>query len=297
MKKLLCILLSALMIFLTSFSAFAWSVPEDIGYEDEAKIYFAEVISSYPSENSVVVKPIKTIKGNVPLGKLHIVRQCFKHVVPGNVYIFLTVSENFQDTYVFTPTSYDTDTLSFSRVDGNNDRLIKYINQGDYKHKDDERINRLNNELKGANSLKLSELLEITPKKTDGIVTAKNKLNDTYDIDNIYFYSLCEEITVYEIKDHGIYSDCGQMIFYTDDNAFTITSDAKIITSDNSFYAEYFVSAEDRDKLLSLVTDEKLPTINKGSMITVISVLCIVLSIVLTTGICTAIFKKKKKKS
>ncbi len=294
MKKTISAFLSIIMILMTSFSAFAWSVPEDIGYEDEAKIYFAKVIRSYPSENTVVVRPVKTIKGDVPLGKLHIIRNCNKQVIPGNVYIFLTISENFQDTYAFTPTSYDTDFLSFSRVDGNNDRLIKYINNGYYTAKDNERIDRLNNEIKGEKSLRLSELLKSGDDINNGNVSVKNALNDTYEIDSIYFYSLCEEITVYEIKDHGTYSDCKQMVFYADNKAFTLTSDAKIITSDNSYYAEYFVSAEDRDKLLSLITDEKLPAINKGSLIIVISVICIALTTILITG--TAVKVKRKKK-
>lgn len=297
MKKLL-VIFSAIIILLTcTVPVFAWSVPEDLASDDSALIYFAEVLRYFPDKETAIVSPVKVIKGDIHLEGLHLVKRCTGLIIPGNVYIFLTVEENVQQTYAFSPTSYDTDTLSFSRVDRNNERLIRYINEGKYKKADNQRIDTLNSEIKSENSIRLSEILGLSE---DGKPSAsvKNTFNISYDLDYNTFYSLCDEITAYEIKDGGVHSEFRQMFYYAGEKAFTLTTDAKIITDDNSFYAEYVISSADKDKLLSLFPEDKteLPYQNKGVavIVTVISFILICLIIIIT--LIAAIKKKKKKK-
>lgn len=297
MKKLL-VILSAILILLTfTLPVFAWSVPEDIASDDSALIYFAQVLKVYPDEETALVSPVKVIKGDIPVEGLHLVKKCTGLITPGNVYIFLSTEENIQQTYAFSPTSYDTDTLSFSRVDGNNERLIRYINEGKYKSADAERTDRINSEIKGKNSIKLSELLGLT-ESTELPISVKNTFNKSFDIDYNAFLSLCDEITAYEIKDGGAYSEYRQMFYYAGEKAVTLTTDAKIIISDNSFHAEYYISGADKNKLLSLFPEEKadLPTITMGSFVIVAAIAFILFSIMVFISLPVLIKKKKKKK-
>lgn len=298
MKKLFVIPLVILILLTCTIPVFAWSVPEDIASDDSALIYFAQVLRFFPDEETAIVSPVKVIKGDIPVEGLRLIKRCTGLMIPGNVYIFLSTEENIQNTYAFfSPTSYDTDTLSFSRVDSNNERLIKYINEGKYKEADSKRIDKLNSKIKSEKSIKLSELLGLSENDTLPI-SVKNTFNKSHDIDYNSFFSLCDGITAYEIKDDKVYSEFRQMFYYAGQKAITLTTDAKIITSDNSFHAEYVISAADKDKLLSLFPEEKasLPSINTGTVIIVAIISFIIISLIIIITLAVVIKKKKKKK-
>ncbi len=292
MKKLFLIFIVIILAFTYTVPAFGWSVPEDLSSENNAKIYFAETVKVFSSENTAVVRPVKLIKGDVPLNKLYLVKNVYEPLIPGNVYIFASISENIDMTCVFSPTSYNTDTLSFYDKDGNNERLIRYINEGKYKNADNERIDGLNEELSEKVRYPLTKILNLS-ENTDEEVS----VTEDYSIPYSDFYAVCKDIEVCKIKDHGTYSEYIIADFSLPEASFRITSDAKLITGKNSYYAEYILSSSDRDKLLSLIPEEELslPFMRKGTVILAASSIIILTSAFLTATI--FISKKKKHKS
>ena len=58
------------MILSMSMTALAGDIPESLIWNDEAQIFFGEVIDYYPDkdEPSISVSPVKKIKGDVNIG-------------------------------------------------------------------------------------------------------------------------------------------------------------------------------------------------------------------------------------
>ncbi|MBR3767324.1 MAG: hypothetical protein IKL10_03675 [Clostridia bacterium] len=289
MKKLFSIIISLILLLLLSTSAFAWSVPGDLYSDDNVTIYFAEVINMYPSFNKVSVIPTKIIKGDVPLGQLKIADTSHQILIPGNTYIFASFNDDVNN-YVFFPDSYDTDTLKLSdKTDIDNDIEIP-INSGKYKESDNKRIDKINQELKTVGQpVTLSEALGLQ-KNAENTV----KIENYYDIPYDEFYSVCSTITAYPVDSRSTKSQLRQMTIYTEDITFGITSDAKILMNSHTTYADYTVSAKDRDKLLSLLPEEELelPFIYKGTVLLIIKII----SLLAFIAIIFSLLKLRRKK-
>lgn len=127
---------------------FAGMVPEDILHNDEAKLFFAKIVSyQQDGENPYIeVYPVKKIKGDVNLG----VNQIYYKAIPvgeidikkNNVYLVASLGEG-TETYMFKATSYDTETL---KIEGNKSELWQrfedYLNEGRYENAEAERLER-----------------------------------------------------------------------------------------------------------------------------------------------------------
>ncbi len=279
MKKILSLILAALLMLSFCVTAFCWSVPYDIAYDDSAKLYFAVTEKVIPSENAALVRPVKLIKGDLPLGELHLVRDITSGVlIPGNVYIFASVEEGIHPTYVFSPTSYDTATLSFKDKNSNNEDIIENINSGYYKKADDKRIDAKNNEISEKVRYSLAEILELCEDYTED-VTVTEDFSFSYST----LYDVIKDIEVRKIKKDGAYSECVVLSFTADDVTFRVSSDAKILIGENGHTAEYTLSTEDRDKLLSLVPEKELslPAINHGTSVSFVLILSAVILFVI----------------
>ena len=296
MKKLISLVLAVLLMLSFCVTAFGWSVPYDIAYDDTAVLYFAVAEEVFPSENAAVVRPVKLIKGDIPLRELHLIKDISGGVlVPGNVYIFASVEEGIHPTYVFTPTSYDTDTLSFKDKNSNNEDIIENINSGYYKEADDKRIDAKNDEISEKVRYSLAEVLELREGYTDD-VTVTEDFSFSYNT----LYDVIKDIEVRKIKKDGAYSENTVLSFTAKDVTFSVTSDAKIIIGENGYRAEYTLSTADRDRLLSLVPEKELslPTINHGTSVFFIFILSaiILFAILIIILILIIVIKLRHKK-
>lgn len=289
MKKSFCAFISLLMIFLSSFSAAAGSIPWDLAEYDEAVIYFGQVKKVYYSSNQAVIKPLKIIKGDVPVnGSLIIEDIGLTPVIPGNTYIFTGFRDSTQ-TYIFYPDSYDTEILKLAERGSFWEDVQKRINSGRYKETDDMRIDRINEALINGDSVRLSEAFGITAEEPQDI-----KAEDT-SIAFEDFYKLCDKIEAYPVD---IGSNINNSLIRTsvkleNGNSIDITSDGKIQVCSPKTRSIYVVSTEDRDTLLSSLYDEKLPFIYAGY---VTAAVCAVLALTLVTLIAIKLTTKKKEK-
>ena len=119
----------------------AGSVPEDLLHYDGAQIFFAEVLDcrTEGEQTQVVLRPVKTVKGEVPLGT----EQTYDRVIPvgdfrfreNYVYLFAYFDEN-NPTNAFRVTDYDPAALSLVISEEIRDnmwgRMEKYLKNGSY---------------------------------------------------------------------------------------------------------------------------------------------------------------------
>lgn len=149
MKKLIGFICTTIILFSTSISVLAGSIPEDLLHSDDAQIFFAEVVYHHPNKENpdIELSPVKVVKGDVKTGvKLTYYKPNtvgdFK-VKEGNVYLFTYFDEN-NPTEFFEVTSYDTSTLKLKNVEGDMwIRFQKHLNNGDYEEAEQERRERL----------------------------------------------------------------------------------------------------------------------------------------------------------
>lgn len=291
MKKALCAVLSVILIISLSVTAFAWSVPWDITSDDDATLFFGEVVSFYPKKNSATVAANKIIKGDIRKGGLVLVEGIYDTLIPGNTYIFASFNKGFGETYVFYPDSYDTETLTLSDRDDPDNNVERMINDGTYKAADDRRIDKINNTLRtNEKALSLADVLNLSE---DDIKTVT--IDFEYQTSYTEFFNTCKEITAYPVQ-KDTKSPLRIMTFSVGDNVYHITSDAKIISDKHSYYAEYTVSAADRDRLTAFLPEdsENLPAIHNGTLI--IGVTAILIFALFAAGSALIILFKNKKK-
>ena len=138
MKKLLALLTLILVIASSSITSFAGDIPESLMHDENAQIFFGEVLSYHPNKEtpSISVSPIVAIKGNVKEGTKKNYNNPNNmggfNIVERKVYLF-TYYENTNYIDVFEVTTYDTRTLKLKHVEGSMwERFEKYINQGKY---------------------------------------------------------------------------------------------------------------------------------------------------------------------
>ena len=135
MKKIICLLGVMTILFTMSISVFACDAPEGLLSNDDAQVFFGEVLSY--NDDSVTVCPRVKIKGDVLTGTQQHYNKPnpvgnFK-VKPGNVYLFTYFDEN-NETNIFEVTSYDTATLKIKNTDFDIwKRFESYLNERDIK--------------------------------------------------------------------------------------------------------------------------------------------------------------------
>ena len=138
MKKLIAIVTLVIVMVSGSITASAGDIPESLLYDDNAQIFFGEVLTYHPNKEnpSMSVSPLVAIKGNVKEG----IKQNYNNphsmggfdIHEGKVYLF-TYYENTNYIDIFEVTTYDTRTLKLKHVEGSMwERFEQYINQGKY---------------------------------------------------------------------------------------------------------------------------------------------------------------------
>ena len=285
MKKLISFVYSIIIILLVSTTAFAGSIPEDLLYNDNAQIFFAEVMDSYKSPDGVPyveVKPLKVIKGDVKVGygdnEVFYVYYNpntigdFK-VKNGNVYLFTYFDEN-NPTDIFDVTSYDTSTLKLKNVSGDMwKRFEKYLNEGRYLDAEHERIDRQNEQLKtNGKDIPFAELLGVAKEDAENINIHYKGNVHKIDVDN--FYNAIDDIILTDIEDVSLIKEDGKIIslssgMYITINGFDgyafITDDCKVDKYGMHYsrlpVGSYAIKFIDRAKITSLFTEDeyKLP--------------------------------------
>lgn len=289
MKKFICAFISVLMLFGASLSAAAGSIPWDIAENDEAVLYFGQVKKVYYSSDQVVIKPLKVIKGDVPTDGSLIIENIglLSPLIPGNTYIFAGALGDKGQLDIFFPDSYDTDILNLAERGSFWKEVQERINSGKYKEADNKRINKKNEALISGDKVKLSEVFGMIKEEPQAVDADSTKLTFGE------FYTLCDEIEAYpiDIENNINNSLIRASVKLENGNRIDITSDGKIRICYPENRSIYVVSTEDRDKLLSVLCNEKLPFIYTG-YVTAAAYAALTLSLV--TGIAVILTKKKK---
>lgn len=138
MKKFIAMLIFVIIMISSSIIALAGDIPESLMYDENAQIFFGEVLAYHPNKEipSISVSPVVAIKGKVKEGT----KQNYNHpnsmgdfyIKEGKVYLF-TYYENTNYIDIFEVTTYDTRTLKLKHVEGSMwERFEKYINEGKY---------------------------------------------------------------------------------------------------------------------------------------------------------------------
>ena len=168
MKKIISLFAIIAMMFSMTLTAFGGSIPEEMLNDDNAQLFFAEVVYYHPNKENpdIELSPVKVIKGDVKTGgKLTYYNPNpvgdFK-VKEGNVYLFTYFNED-NPTDIFEVTSYDTSKLKIKHVSGDMwERFEKYLNEGRYLDAEHKRIDMKNRELvTGDNTVSLSDYLNV----------------------------------------------------------------------------------------------------------------------------------------
>lgn len=255
MKKLICLICIFVITILTTISVFAGDIPESLLWNDEAQLFFGEVISYYPDNNepSISVSPVKKIKGDLNIGSKQIYLKPNPiggaKIVAGNVYLFAYCNEaNPLD--IFEVTSYDTKSLKVKGIQGDMwKRFEEYINNGEYEKAEQERL-----------SVPLLEFLNIKRDTTDTVEISVD--GQVYEVDDGDFFDIAEDIVLTDIENvqltkegfpEGIYINANTGV---DGFAF-ITYDGYV--DKNSMMmsrlpvGDYKISYKDLEKICSLL--------------------------------------------
>lgn len=149
MKKIIGFIGIITVMLLMSLTAFAGSIPEDLMNEDNAKIFFAEIVSYSDTGETLKLEysATKKIKGDV---ELETITEAYRpnlvgdfNVEIGKEYLFTYFDKN-NDTDIFDVTSTDTATLKLKNTTGDMwERFEEYLNDGKYEDAEAEREDRL----------------------------------------------------------------------------------------------------------------------------------------------------------
>ncbi|MBQ1947844.1 MAG: hypothetical protein II359_04470 [Clostridia bacterium] len=206
MKKIFVIFCFLTVLFSCT-TAFAGSIPEDLLHEDNAKIFFGEVVSfdSNGEESFVEVIPTKKIKGDVVLDGLAKTWPRANavgdfRVEQGKVYLF-TYFDEHNPTDIFEVTSYDTATMELAHVSGDMwERFERYLHEGRYEEAEEERLDRENAGLKTeGEDISLAALLGVPEEAAEEIQIYY--YGKVYDIDVDAFYQAIDGIMLTDIED------------------------------------------------------------------------------------------------
>lgn len=279
MKKIF-VMFCFLTVLFSCTTAMAGSIPEDLLHDDNAKIFFGEVVAfdARSEECYVEVIPTKKIKGDVVLDG---VAKAWPRanamgdfrVTPGEVYLFTYFDEN-NPTDIFEVTSYDTATMKLKHVSGDMwERFEKYLHEGRYEEAEEQRLDRENARLKTeGEDISFASLLGVPKEEAKEIKI--HYYGEVFDIDIDAFYKAIDGIMLSDIEDVSLErkNEEGFVIqngMYITINGFSgyafITDDGKVdkygMHMSSLPVGAYTMKFIDRAKILALFTasDEDLP--------------------------------------
>lgn len=274
MKKIISLLCLITIMMSMTFTAFAGDVPEGLLSNDEAQIFFGEILSF--SEDAEIphisVSPVKKIKGDVLTGtKQHYERAMLVgniDIKPGNVYL-ITYSDENNPTYIFEVTSYDTSALKLKNVDGDMwERFEKYLNEGRYEKAEQDRINEANSRLtEVGDEITLAALTETDDENCYKVEMGLFGKSEVYEIDKSKFYKLAEDIRLVDVENILAMDTDDALIIKCYEGAtpfeITIWDNCTVAGSRVAMYSaptgDYIIKAEDFNKLLSMLPEEAQP--------------------------------------
>ena len=278
MKRILSISVLIIMLFTMNFTVFDGDVPEGLLSNDEAQVFFGEVL--HYTEHTVEVCPRIKIKGDVSTGtKQHYDKPYpvgnFK-VKPGNIYLFTYFDEN-NETNIFEVTSYDTATLKIKNTDFDIwKRFESYLNDGEYEKAEQERIDKINAAFtEEGDEISLTALLGVKKDKCDNVKIVLNEVTEEFEIDKEKFFEIADNIYLTDIKNVlAQASSSFHIIAYEGEKTYTVNMWDKCLVGGarTGMYSaptgDYTIKALDDEKLVSLFPKEakaKLPPLNNPS--------------------------------
>ena len=150
MKKISLVFFMIVMLLLSSSNVFAGDLPETLLSDDDAQIYFGELIevNVLSRDFKTIVKPVKKVKGDVELGvdETYVAPEFIGEfsAKKGNIYLFAYLDSS-NPLYIFEIDSYDTSALKITGIKKNEmwQRFLGYINEGKFEIAEKERLERL----------------------------------------------------------------------------------------------------------------------------------------------------------
>ena len=275
MRKLFVLSILIIVFLTTSLTAFAGDVPEGLLSNDDAQVFFGEVLDY--NDNTVTVCPRVKIKGDVLTGtKQHYNKPYpvgnFK-VKSGNVYLFTYFDEN-NETNIFEVTSYDTATLKIKNTDFDIwKRFESYLNDGEYEKAEQKRIDEINATLtEEGDEISLTALLGVKKDKCDKVEIHLNEVTEGFEIDKEKFFELADNIYLTDIKNElAQTSDSFHIIAYDGEKTYSVNMWDRCLVEGarTGMYSaptgDYTIKASDYEKLVSLFPEDakvKLPPLN-----------------------------------
>ncbi len=162
MKKKIHFSIIIMMLIVLSVSiCYAGSVPEDLLGDDNAKLYFGEVLDYSEKTESAVVIPVKNIKGDIVIGSKQTLERCVPIGTKDNLpkkgeVCLIAYYDEVNPNYIFKTTSDNLPTLKIKNIEGMDmfERLQGYINDGSYTKAESERVTGLSTNVQAVNEIK-----------------------------------------------------------------------------------------------------------------------------------------------
>ena len=270
MKKVISIFAMIIMLFSTSLTAFAGDVPEGLLSNDDAQVFFGEVLAY--NDTTVTVCPRVKIKGDVFTGTQQHYDKPYPvgnfKVKPGNVYLFTYFDEN-NETNIFEVTSYDTATLKIKNTDFDIwKRFESYLNDGEYEKAEQERINKINATLtEVGDEITLAALTETNADSSYKVEIGLFGKQESYEIDKREFFRIADRIRLIDVENTLVMNPADGLVIhcYEDDDIHEITiwDNCKVagsrVASNSAPTGDYIMMAEDYKKLSTLLPEDAKP--------------------------------------
>ena len=270
MRKLISIFVLITILLSMNFTVFAGDVPEGLLSNDEAQVFFGEVL--HYTEHTVEVCPCVKIKGDVLTGTKQYYNKPnpiggFK-VKAGNVYLFTYFDEN-NETNIFEVTSYDTATLKIKNTDFDIwKRFESYLNDGEYEKAEQDRINKINATLtEVGDEITLAALTETNADSSYKVEIGLFGKQESYEIDKREFFRIADRIRLIDVENTLVMNPAGGLVIHCyedgDIHEITIWDNCKVagsrVASSSAPTGDYVMKAEDYKKLSSLLPDDAKP--------------------------------------
>lgn len=270
MKKVISIFAMIIMLFSTSLTAFAGDVPEGLLSNDDAQVFFGEVLAY--NDTTVTVCPRVKIKGDVFTGTQQHYDKPYPvgnfKVKPGNVYLFTYFDEN-NETNIFEVTSYDTATLKIKNTDFDIwKRFESYLNDGEYEKAEQDRINKINATLtEVGDEITLAALTETNADSSYKVEIGLFGKQESYEIDKREFFRIADRIRLIDVENTLVMNPADGLVIhcYEDDDIHEITiwDNCKVagsrVASNSAPTGDYIMMAEDYKKLSTLLPEDAKP--------------------------------------
>ena len=270
MKKVISIFAMIIMLFSTSLTAFAGDVPEGLLSNDDAQVFFGEVLAY--NDTTVTVCPRVKIKGDVFTGTQQHYDKPYPvgnfKVKPGNVYLFTYFDEN-NETNIFEVTSYDTATLKIKNTDFDIwKRFESYLNDGEYEKAEQDRINKINATLtEVGDEITLAALTETNADSSYKVEIGLFGKQESFEIDKREFFRIADRIRLIDVENTLVMNPADGLVIhcYEDDDIHEITiwDNCKVagsrVASNSAPTGDYIMMAEDYKKLSTLLPEDAKP--------------------------------------